>query len=141
LYKRIVVAYDGSEGAQAALRKASELARASGAGLSLVGCTGRFRSEAQGGALDDPDPQAGERARESLEAAASGLGGIDVSVEVLAGNPPQEIVGFAERSGADLIVTGSRGRAMLPQAVLGRVTSAIVSNAPCDVLVVEPIPG
>ena len=138
MYKRIVVAYDGSEGAQAALYRASELGRAFGASLLLVGCTGRFRSEGQGGIAEDPDPQAAAQARESLEAASRTLTGIESSFEVVAGSPPHEIVAFAERVDADLIVTGSRGRAMLPQAVLGRVTSAIVSNAPCDVLVVEP---
>jgi nucleotide-binding universal stress UspA family protein len=56
------------------------------------------------------------------------------------GDPVAAIIGAADDIHADLIVTGSRGRATVPEAVLGRVTSAVVSNSPCDVLVVHPEP-
>lgn len=141
MYQRIVVAFDASDGAQTALRKAGELARAFGAALTLVRSTGDFASDADPGAGVDEDPGAAAAARESLERAAAGLAGVEPLLEVVGGNPPGAIVGLAERSGADLIVTGSRGPAMLPQAVLGRVTSAIVNSSPCDVLVVEPEPA
>jgi nucleotide-binding universal stress UspA family protein len=142
LYQRIVVAFDASDGAHTALRKAGELARAFGATVTLVRCTGAFGGEAAGGGVDDVDPGAAAAARGSLEEAAAKLpAGVGCVLEVLAGSPPGAIVGFAEQSGADLIVTGSRGPALMPQAVLGRVTSAIVSGSPCDVLVVEPEPA
>jgi nucleotide-binding universal stress UspA family protein len=59
---------------------------------------------------------------------------------VVTGDPVRGIVGAPEQVHADLIVVGSRGRAMMPEAVLGRVSSSVVSNSPCDVLVVHPEP-
>jgi nucleotide-binding universal stress UspA family protein len=141
VYQRIVVAFDASDGAQTALRKAAELAQALGATLTLVSCTARFPGQGALPGAEDVDPGAAAAARESLEQAAATLPGLDCVLEVVGGSPPGAIVGFAEQSGADLIVTGSRGPALMPQAVLGRVTSAIVSNSPCDVLVVEPEPA
>jgi nucleotide-binding universal stress UspA family protein len=141
VYERIVVAFDASDGAQAALRKAAELARASGAALTLVRSTGRFPGQGALPGAEEVDDAATGAARESLEQAAAQLDGVECVLEVVGGSPPGAIVELAAQSGADLIVTGSRGPAMMPQAVLGRVTSAIVNNSPCDVLVVEPEPA
>ena len=141
MYQRIVVAFDASDGAQTALRKAGELARTFGATLNLVRCTGRLPEQGALPGAEDVDPGAASAARESLEEAAASLPDVECLLEVVAGSPPGAIVGFAEQNRADLIVTGSRGPALMPQAVLGRVTSAIVSNSPCDVLVVEPEPA
>lgn len=65
---------------------------------------------------------------------------VEAVTRVVRGDPVAGIIGATEDAGADLIVTGSRGRAMMPQAVLGCVTSGVVSNAPCDVLVIQPKP-
>lgn len=138
VYRNIVVAYDGSEGARSALERAAGLAGPAGATLHLVHATGHVDS-AEGGVVEE-DPSAESSARADLERVAGGLDSSPVATSVVTGDPVQGIISAAEGIHADLIVTGSRGRAMMPQAVLGRVTSGLVSNAPCDVLVVQPKP-
>lgn len=138
MYKNIVVAYDGSDGAQAALRSAVALAEASGGTIHLVHSTGHLESAGQG--VVEEDSSAESSAQKALEQAADQLEEVDAVTRVIHGDPVAGIIGAAERVRADLIVAGSRGRAMMPHAVLGRVTSAVVSNSPCDVLVVQPKP-
>jgi nucleotide-binding universal stress UspA family protein len=59
---------------------------------------------------------------------------------VIGGPPGKGILTVADDIGADLIVTGSRGRGPVTRAVLGSVSTEILHGAPCDVLVVHP-PG
>jgi nucleotide-binding universal stress UspA family protein len=136
VYRNIVVAYDGSEGAEAALRSAVAMAGAGGGTIHLIHCTGHLQSADREVMQEDPDAAAA--ARRALEEAAEQLDEVSVVTSFTTGHPVSELIDAAERLRADLIVMGSRGRAIMPEAVLGRVTSGVVSNAPCDVLVVQP---
>ncbi len=139
MYTNILVAFDGTDGARAALAKAVELERAGGGELTLVRCTGEFETSPEMLEVQPADPQAEAEAIGSLREAVSALPEAkDARLRAIDGHPPSAILAVAEEIGADLIVTGSRGRAILPQAVIGRVSSALVSNSPCDVLVVQP---
>jgi nucleotide-binding universal stress UspA family protein len=136
MYRNIVVAFDGSDGAEAALLRAVSLASSSGGTIHLVESTGHLETAGEGPVEGDASVESS--ARNMLEQAADRLDEVSVVTRVVRGDPVSAIIGAAEDIGADLIVTGSRGRAAMPQAVLGRVTSGVVSNSPCDVLVVEP---
>jgi nucleotide-binding universal stress UspA family protein len=138
VYRNIVVAYDGSEGAEAALRSAVALAGAAGGTIHLVHCTGHVEYAEQGVVQEDANGESS--ARSALEQAADQLDEVSVVTSLVTGDPVAGIIAAAKRLRADLIVTGSRGPAIMPQAVLGRVTSGVVSNSPCDVLVVHPGP-
>lgn len=142
MYGKILVAFDGTDGARAALAEGVELTRAGGATLTLVRCTGAFERAPETLEVQPADPEEEAKAISAMREAIADLpGGGDAELRAIDGHPPSAILSVAEEVGADLIVTGSRGRAMLPQAVLGRVSSALVSNAPCDVLVVQPRAG
>jgi len=142
VYQNILVAFDGSDGANAALSEAAELGRASGGSLTIARCAGSFQPDPNSREPEESDPELEATALASMEQASADLaGGLEPRLRVVAGHPPRALLAVAEEIGADLIVTGSRGRAMMPQAVLGRVSSALVSNAPCDVLVVQPRTG
>jgi nucleotide-binding universal stress UspA family protein len=72
---------------------------------------------------------------------ADGLGkhpGILAEPVVLSGRPVSAIVQFAERVGADLITTGSHGHGKVERFLLGSVSTGLVRNASCGVLVVPP---
>jgi len=47
------------------------------------------------------------------------------------------IVQFAEKEKVELIVVGTRGLSGLKKLILGSVSSGVVSQAPCSVLVVK----
>ena len=57
---------------------------------------------------------------------------------VLSGRPVSAIVQFAERVGADMITTGSHGHGKVERFLLGSVSTGLVRNAGCGVLVVQP---
>ncbi|MBE9011993.1 universal stress protein [Pseudanabaenaceae cyanobacterium LEGE 13415] len=59
-------------------------------------------------------------------------------VEIVTGDPAEEIVRLAKIHKADLIVLGSRGLTGMKRILLGSVSSQIVEEAPCSVLVVKP---
>ncbi len=64
--------------------------------------------------------------------------GCSSAVEIVTGDPAEEIVRLAKIYDADLIVLGSRGLTGMKRILLGSVSSQIVEDAPCSVLVVKP---
>jgi nucleotide-binding universal stress UspA family protein len=138
MHTRILVAYDGSDGAHAALRSAVALAAASGGTIHLVHSTGHLEDADQG--VVEEGSGAESRAVNALDQAVDQLEDVEASMRVVRGDPVAGIIAAAEGIHADLIVTGSRGRAMVAEAILGRVSSGVVSSSPCDVLVVQPRP-
>jgi nucleotide-binding universal stress UspA family protein len=61
----------------------------------------------------------------------------DMESVLLRGIPYEEIIGFAENNGIDLIVMGSHGRKGLDRFIFGSTASKVVKNAPCPVLTVR----
>ena len=61
---------------------------------------------------------------------------IDVVTAVETGNPAKQIVRYAERVEADLIVMGTHGRTGVTRALMGSVTERVVRTANCPVLTV-----
>lgn len=63
--------------------------------------------------------------------------GVPVTVKMLRGYPPEQIMKLAKDEGVNMIVVGHLGRTGIERILLGSVTEAIVRNAPCPVLVVR----
>lgn len=59
-------------------------------------------------------------------------------LEMVTGDPAEEIIRLANIYRADLIVIGSRGLTGLNRILQGSVSSQVVAEAPCSVLVVKP---
>ncbi|MBA3716005.1 MAG: universal stress protein [Pyrinomonadaceae bacterium] len=64
-------------------------------------------------------------------------GGVTAEAVVRHGDPRTVIVEEAEHWSADLIVVGARGYTGLAKFLMGSVSQAIVSGAPCSVMVVR----
>jgi nucleotide-binding universal stress UspA family protein len=62
----------------------------------------------------------------------------DSSLEIVSGEPAVEIIRLAHIHHADLIVIGNRGLTGLKRILEGSVSSQVVTDAPCSVLVVKP---
>lgn len=60
-----------------------------------------------------------------------------VSTQVLTGSPKQMIVEEAERWGADLIFVGSHGLKTWERILLGSISQAVATHAPCSVEIVR----
>nr|WP_275072565.1 universal stress protein [Petrachloros mirabilis] len=59
-------------------------------------------------------------------------------IEIVTGDPSEEIIRLANLYQAELIVLGSRGLTGVERILRGSVSSQVVSDARCSVLVVKP---
>ena len=59
-------------------------------------------------------------------------------IEIVTGEPVEEILRLANIYKTDLILIGSRGLTGMQKILSGSVSSQIVTDAPCSVLVVKP---
>jgi nucleotide-binding universal stress UspA family protein len=64
-------------------------------------------------------------------------GGTVAGTHLRMGAVDLEIVGLAKELGADLIVMGCRGHRGIRRAIEGSISDAVISHAPCPVLVVR----
>jgi nucleotide-binding universal stress UspA family protein len=153
MYQRIMVPLDGSEAAEAALAHAQALTAALGATLHLL------RVVSQADEVDAPivtdNPQASEAARElarrflsaNLAAAREYLTkvaapmlaqGLRVEISVQEGPAAEQIAGYAQQRGIDLVVMSTRGRGGVRRLLLGSVTDRVLRSAGLPVLVIPP---
>ena len=131
---KVVVGYDGSDGAKRALERAMSIA---GDGGRLV--VAAAESHAHTGITEGAhlDPSEVDRRRGDLQEARSVLAdrGFDGETIETQGDPGTVIVDAAKD--ADLVVVGSRGLNPLQRLLLGSVSSKVVHRAESDVLVVR----
>jgi nucleotide-binding universal stress UspA family protein len=139
VYRNIVVAFDGSDGARAALERAAEIAGRDDAALTVVEATSEGVPAPVPGSPRHADPEKAAETRKELRGAVRALDSkLQASPWLVGGPAPKAILTVAEDIEADLIVTGSRSRGAVARAVLGSVSTEILHGASCDVLVVHP---
>ena len=145
MFERILVAVDGSKGADGALEKAARLAAQSNAEL-LILTVYRHHSmtEASLSMVRPEDPESlddvmrdharaiAERAKQDV--AAHGIERVRAFVK--SGQPARTIVKFGREHDAALIVIGSRGLGDIEGFLLGSVSHKVTSLANCPVMVV-----
>ncbi len=142
-YKMVLVGYDGSKNAGRALSKAIEIAKESGGELrvAVVAETMTYAGYAATGVIyrqfsDETVQYARDLADYALDTAkTAGVAGAYASAEE--GQPADMILTLASEYKADLIVVGRRGMSGLKRFLIGSVSSAVINNAKCDVLVVK----
>lgn len=69
---------------------------------------------------------------------ARARGAARAEIVILRGEPLEEILGYLAGHKADLAVVGTRGLSRGSRLLLGSVSSRLVNEAPCPVLVVRP---
>ena len=137
MYKNILVAADGSENSLRATEQAADIASLlEGVKVELVSV---IAIDVYSDMVYDPIEAHGEAQREIIKEASDILTDAKVSHEVvlLHGRPADEIIRYAEESGADLLVMGSRGLGALREFALGSVSHKVLTHAKCPVLVVK----
>lgn len=145
MFKRIVVGTDGSETAAEAVHQAIDLAKLTGATLSLVSAyapvAGRRVKAEQSEAPADVQYEIGPREDVNfvLDAAAAEAKkeGIEVQTHPVEGDPADAILNVAEEVKADLIVVGNKGMTGARRYLLGSVPNNVSHHAPCSVIIVR----
>jgi len=134
---RIVIAFDGSDQARKTLEAVDWFDR-DGLSVVLVSVVDGPALDANGDAVHaDPEQFAGARAMTCEAAASMTARGIDVQARIEVGQPAEAVIAVAREVKADLIMTGCRGLGLAQRLVFGSVSSAILGDAPCPVLVVR----
>lgn len=147
-YKRVLVAIDGSKGADAALRTAIEVTKRNDHTHLDVLRVLDLNSLEYGGAgiaLDGQKIYEIEQANEGYMlklkdkiVAEYNLDADRVSVHLRFGNPKAVITqDFQPEYGNDLIVVGSTGKNFVQRMIVGSVASYVIRTAKCDVLMAK----
>ena len=157
VFKNVVVAYDGSDQALAAVKKAAEIVGTDeDAKLHLVFVTTHPNAQLPANfnsASFDPQQyllsvedimdlynktiaEETDKVKEGISTTLDALGD-RAKIEVIPGyTPAADILSYAEKERADLIVMGSRGLGAI-RGVLGSVSYAVLRESPIPVLVIK----
>lgn len=145
MFNTILLAYDGSDHAQNALKIAAGLAKTHGAALHIVHTPqidspriviGAFVSQIEHPPTAEQIEEAGKHITDKALSEAKAEG-VDVSgVHISNDSPAPFILATAQGTGADLIVLGRRGLGAVGALALGSVSQAVAHNAKCACLTV-----
>ena len=135
-YRRVVMASDLSE----ASRPALELALALFKEEEII----LFHAFDMpfGTWVSDPEEYRETCRREAVEKGRAFLAendknrNLSIQIVVVDGDPAPRLADYVAENQVDLIVAGKHGRSGIMQALLGSVVSAILDEAPCDILIV-----
>ena len=140
MFKKILVAYDGSEGSKIALTTSVEMAKQCGAYLKAIWIKSKLPHY----------PETVSEISEEQAAADSFLEGlkqdlkeyeqkfaINIDLYSVAGNPSKTIVSYAKENNFDLIVLGNEGHSSLWGGSLGHTADRVSEHAHCSVLIVR----
>jgi nucleotide-binding universal stress UspA family protein len=136
MFKKILMAYDGSDAAGRAFNLALDLAGKYGAAIRILAVA---RPPDFGG--DVETEAAIEAARKHYRQIVKPLrdrgtaAGLHVEMDVVVGHPAERIVVESEKWGADLIVVGHRGHGLMGRWLLGSIAKQVMHHAACAVLV------
>jgi len=141
LHPQVVVGYDTSHSAGAALSRAITLAARAPFHVLHIACIVDRHVPLPGHERDGTvDFAYTERIQEELtehilqELRTSGIAGrVQFFVHVRIGKPAEELLILARDVGADLIIVGSKGLTGLERLVLGSVAETVVREAKCTV--------
>lgn len=130
IFKKIMVATDGSELVKRAVHTAIEIAKLSEAKLYAL-----YVIEPEASNSKDHPRAGGWDATTYIENAGRAAN-VEVESVILEGNPANEILNFAEQNNIDLIVMGTQGRNAIQRFLIGSVAENVVRHSERAVLIV-----
>ena len=139
MFKKILVATDGSEHSDRALDLAVDITETNSAQIIIVHIV-----ELVGGkggiypAAADEDEISAKIQRQVADLKRRGVVADLVVRSTRLSGPAREVADDARELGVDLIVVGSRAQSAAVELLLGSVPLRILHSAPCPVLVVPP---
>lgn len=136
MFTHLLVPLDGSEYALRALKYSEDLAKATGARLTLLGVLLRpERPDAMH--VEKLDEQSRRQLQSDLDSLVqqvkerSALSEVDAEVRL--GEPAHQITGYAKAEGVDLVVMSTHGLGATGRYALGSVALKVLMTAECPV--------
>lgn len=137
-YKNILVAVDGSEQSDKAVREAVKIAARNETSLFVLNVKDdvRLYGSAYGVPLilenlEEQSQAIIERASEIIKKQ------VEFKAYRVEGSPKKEIVDFAQANDIDLIVIGVTGKGAFDRLLVGSTTAYVIDHARCNVMVVK----
>jgi nucleotide-binding universal stress UspA family protein len=149
MYKKILVATDGSELAEKGLRQGLDLAKAIGASVTVltvteptvvVGSGAGMAWTSSAEVMDELVRANKEQSAAVLAAARTAAQTVGIAIETLYlpdRYPGDAIVETAQNGGFDLVVMASHGRRGMSRLLLGSQASDVLSRSKVPVLIVK----
>ncbi len=142
LFKKILIANDGSENARRAISHGMDVARLSGAEVYAVYVVSDEHAKVSGKVMGWAEPfeeyltDRGELATADVEKSGKET---EVKVEkvLLKGSPAEQILDYAENNDIDLIVMGTQGLTGIKRFLIGSVAENVIRHSKVPVLVVR----
>jgi nucleotide-binding universal stress UspA family protein len=131
----LIVGYDGTDGARAALGTAAELAAQLGAGVVVAFA---YEPPALGAEVADHRRLLEERGKALTDEALASLGGagVEATAAVVGARPVEALLTLAAERQARMLVVGTGGEAPLMGVVLGATPYRLLHRSTVPVLVV-----
>lgn len=144
LYRKILIATDGSEPNKKAISYGIELGRLSDAKVYVVYVvdTATFASipmDTGWEVMYELLQKEGKEAMQHIIDDAKVLG-VEIESSLLEGHPSQEIIEFSQDNDIDIIILGTLGKSGLDRFLLGSVAEKVTRNSKIPVLVVRGNP-
>ncbi|RWR09643.1 universal stress protein [Siminovitchia fortis] len=139
MYKRLLVAADGSKNSIRAAEEAAKIARlAEGTVVEII--YAMDYSKSKGEVLQSQDGEVLEAERRKKLVPVEDVfvkGEIPYKLTILQGDPGPAIVEYANKSTCDMVIIGSRGLNTLQEMVLGSVSHKVAKRVESPVLIVK----
>lgn len=135
--KHIMVATDFSERSDRAIRRATLLARQTGASVIIVTAVDEDKPRR----LVDQEKREAEVLLYQMSATVRNVNGVPCETRVFLAEPSHAIVQAASETGSDLIVIGPHRRQLFRDIFVGTTAERTIRNAPCPVLMVNATPA
>ncbi|MFN7024694.1 MAG: universal stress protein [Pseudorhizobium sp.] len=135
--QQIMVATDFSERSDRAIRRATLLARQSGAAMTLVTAVDEDRPPR----LVQEEKREAEALLRSMGATIQEMDFVDCKTEVVLAEPSQAIVSTAQRAAPDLLVLGPHRRQLFRDVFIGTTAERTIRKASWPVLMVNAPPA
>jgi len=136
MFKRLLVAFDGSEHAMRAFDLALGIAEADEAELIVLSVAqpAEPATMVETSAAIDAATEFFEQQFNELRKKAEQRG-VALRTKIAVGHVADQIIRAAAEEQADIIVMGHRGKSLVQRWLLGSVSKRVISYAPCSVLV------
>ena len=140
MFKKILVATDGSEHGYRAAKVALELGKMSGGKVTAIyvadtNRTSHLPDDMLLFSIRELLLKEGKEALKQVETLAKDMG-VAFAGLVAEGNPGSEIISYAEAEGMDIIILGAVGRTGLDKFLLGSVAEKVVRSSKIPVLTI-----
>ena len=134
MFENILVAYDGSFHAEKALNIAIDLCMKYGSALNVVMAVNLPELPESSGILQEGTSHRGDLDRAAVLADQAG---VRVVTHLLGGTVANTLERFALENKFDLVIVGARGHNAVKRFLMGSVSTHLVTNLDCPVMVVK----